>query len=68
MICWMTMLAISQTQKIPSSEPLAARDLAEFQYPHTAVIRASVYRDECQLDWQELVQAPLRAMVRHVPA
>ena len=51
-------------------EPVAMRstDIAEVDTLATAVFKLALYRDETQLDWSQVTQAPVRAILQGVPA
>ena len=46
---------------------LAATDIAEVEHISTIVCRMSLYRDECKISWEQLVEAPIRALLQKVP-
>ena len=50
-------------------EPVAMRstDIAEVDTLATAVFKLALYRDETQLDWSQVMQAPVRASLQGVP-
>ena len=49
-------------------EPVAMRssDMAEVDSLATVVFKLTLYRDETQLDWSKIVQAPVRAMLQGI--
>ena len=41
--------------------------MEDIEQPDTLVGRLSLYRDESNIPWEEVVQAPVRALLKHVP-
>ncbi|CAE7859765.1 unnamed protein product, partial [Symbiodinium necroappetens] len=46
---------------------LAATDIAEVDHLPTVVCRLSLYRDECKSPWDQITDAPIRALLQQVP-
>ena len=46
---------------------LAGSNIAEVEHVDTALCKLSLYRDETCLDWGKVVDAPVRALLQHVP-
>ena len=46
----------------------ATGSLAEVDCVDTVTCRLSLYRDECTLQWSQVAEAPLRAMIQGIPA
>ncbi|CAE7670713.1 unnamed protein product, partial [Symbiodinium sp. CCMP2456] len=61
------LIAGSLVQLGDEDAQLAATDIAEVEHLSTVVCRLSLYRDECKLPWEQLVDAPIRALLQKVP-
>ena len=47
---------------------LALDDVAELDQVDTCVCRLNLYRDEVEIPWDKILEAPLRALIQAVPA